>query len=612
MDGSMPNKRSAIMSLSNLVSDEASGTLAEHPYTPVTTSADPSSPTSAVVPLSPDSYHDEGSTRSRTKSHSFDDLSPSSWTYSKDLKDLRPTLERGEETSAKIGVPGGAGKIIRKRQEPPELSELGIGQRASANLHAAYVSEQLKERTKAGLPTEGFPGGTSMSDPNSKTKNSTKPKPQHACPEPDCDKSFSRLFNLRSHMRTHSKARPFVCESCNFAFSRRHDRDRHAKKHLSEKPYKCIVCEATFVRQDALVRHLRMDGVQNACMAAMEQRTLQLHGGDASGYMLAVKQQVREEQQQENKDIDMLLAGALALKNSTDQTDLKSLLSNDHYDDEADGEDEDIDAEESDEKDQRSNMPSDKIKASRPEPRSDEADMKDDSTVRIGSIKKERLSEKQILTRPPSPHQEKNVGYDSGKAPQPYATTPRYEKGYGPPPEFYDDRHGAMNTPRSIYPSPSRTHSRSHSLSQSYSLVQDYHPHPSHHDSTMSAYPPPPPPPYHGSQSKYQPHTSQTHAFRDVQQGYGYSPSSMSRYHERPPPDSRGYSSFDNHDVDHGGSFGARDSTYERSSEGSTTGPQAWTAPNGAETQPEATEAEPDKSIFEAAMGLLRIRASQT
>ncbi|KAI8362460.1 hypothetical protein B0O80DRAFT_100540 [Mortierella sp. GBAus27b] len=607
MEGSSPTKRSMIMSLSHLVSDEASGAQAAHPFAPATTSGDPSSPTSAVVPLSPNSYHDEGSVRSRHKSLSFDAHTPS-WSYSKDLKDIRPTIERTEDGVLKAGGLPGSTKQIRKRQEPPELSELGIGQRASANLHAAYVSEQLKERTKAGLPMEGFPGVVGLSDLGPKTKNSNKPKPQHACPEPDCDKSFSRLFNLRSHMRTHSKARPFVCDACNFAFSRRHDRDRHAKKHLSEKPYKCIVCEATFVRQDALVRHLRMDGVQNACMAAMEQRTLQLHASDSNGYMLAAKQQARDEQQQmlqqENKDIEMALVGALVHNNSTDAMDMKLSNSDDQYSNEADGEDQDAHTDVSDDKEQSMAL------GSRPESRADDSDLKDDLGTR--SIKKERLSEKQILTRPPSPHQEKNVGYDTNKAPQPYSTTSRYDKGYGPPDFYGDDRHGPMNnSARSIYPSPSRTHSRSHSQSQSYTTATaDFHPHPSHHESTLSTYPPPPP--FHGAQTKYHPHT--------YQPNYGYNnPSSMSRYHERPPHESKGYSSFD---ADHGGSFGARESGYDRPND---SGPQPWAAAaaainGGADAQAEVggagaggpTEGEPDKSIFEAAMGLLRIRSSQT
>lgn len=597
IDGALPNKRQMAMSLSNLVSEDGSGVQAEHPFTSGTTSADPSSPTSAVVPLSPNSYHSEGS---RNKSLSFDDNTPSLWT-NKDSKDIQMGLDRNEDGTRTVG--SNMTKQVRKRQEPPELSELGIGQRASANLHAAYVSEQLKERTKAGLPTDGLLGAVALSDLNAKAKNSAKPKPQHACPEPDCDKSFSRLFNLRSHMRTHSKARPFVCESCNFAFSRRHDRDRHAKKHLSEKPYKCIVCEATFVRQDALVRHLRVDGIQNACMAAMEQRTLQLQGGDANSYMLAAKQQVHDEQQQEGKEIDMKSALQSALRGA-EGVDMKGMMSDDLYNrDEAnDIDDEDIDTEESDEADQ----PSDKVKRSESHP--EDADMKDEA-LRLGSIKRERPSEKQIQTRPPSPHQEKNVGYESNKGAQPYSN--RYsEKGYGLQDPYGEDRHGPMNTPRSIYPSPSRTHSRSHSQSQPYSVASDYHSHSSQHESAAFH---PPPSSYHGSQSKYPPHASHTHPYREAPSNYGYSPSSsMSRYHERPPHDSRGYSSYgDHHDADHGGAYGSRDSAYERSSEGSHSGPQPWTATDGLEAPTDMND-EPDKTIFEAAMGLLRIRASQT
>ncbi|KAF9423966.1 hypothetical protein BGZ94_008110 [Podila epigama] len=279
-DHTLPRKRS-VMSLNSIVS--TNGQSRDEPF----------SPSAAVVPHSPPSYQQEmedaNVSRSQSKSLSNDDGAESS---NKSSRSGSAKAEDPPNAQPNVNM-----KVTRKRQEPLELSELGIGQRASANLHAAYVNGQLKERVREGL---------AVPEQDAPKKATTKPKPQHSCPEPDCDKSFSRLFNLRSHMRTHSKARPFVCEDCNFAFSRRHDRDRHAKKHLSEKPYKCIVCDATFVRQDALVRHLRMDGVQNMCMAAMEQRSMQLGDGE-DDYMMAAKQQAHDEQQlQDQRDADEL------------------------------------------------------------------------------------------------------------------------------------------------------------------------------------------------------------------------------------------------------------------------------------------------------------------
>ncbi|KAF8925518.1 hypothetical protein BGZ58_000739, partial [Dissophora ornata] len=625
---SLPRKRSTVMSLANLISDDPSspGVNTEGSFTTASASADPSSPTTAVVPLSPMSYQhesDESGMRPRKKSPYYEDHAPSSWTYS---KESRSGSERSEENQAKTTMGTTAAKPVKKRQEPHELSELGIGQRASANLHAAYVNGQLRERfSKTGIPADGFVVGV---DGNTKPKNPSKPKPSHACPEPDCDKSFSRLFNLRSHMRTHSKARPFVCSSCNFAFSRRHDRDRHAKKHLSEKPYKCIVCEATFVRQDALVRHLRMDGVQNQCMAAMEQRSMLLSGENAGGYMLAAKQQAHDEQQQEDrKGADGRHTGALIRRQdiSKDTSDLSENGDDQEDGDGAEDDEEQDDAEVEEVEGKARGLSKTMEKAGRPASR--QQDAREDVAIRTVAAKGASLNERQTqavaMSRPPSPHQERNGAHDAditeknvGKQ-TPY-TIPWNEKGGSGHQEYYaDDRYGPMHPPhpRSFYPSPSRSHSRSHSQSQPYPMQQEYNGHGPYHD---SPYPPPPPPHgYHGPQTKYQSVAApQGHPYRDGPPSFGYpsaaSSSSAPRYHERPPHDSRGYPGHsEHHGMDHFGAYLRRDSNYERPVESSSLGPQPWVPTNGPETHGDLSELEPDKSIFDAAVGLLRIRASQ-
>ncbi|KAF9360398.1 hypothetical protein BGX26_009523 [Mortierella sp. AD094] len=643
-DGSMPRKRSTIMSLANLVSDSSASPSiqTEGAYTPAIVSVDPSSPTAAVVPLSPSSYqheNDEAGARARNKSLSYEDHAPSSWTYN---KEPRSGSERAEDAQTKSATPGTASNLTssakqaKKRQEPHELSELGIGQRASANLHAAYVNGQLRERSKAGLPIEG------LAEAGTKPKStSNKPKPSHACPEPDCDKSFSRLFNLRSHMRTHSKARPFVCASCNFAFSRRHDRDRHAKKHLSEKPYKCIVCEATFVRQDALVRHLRMDGVQNQCMAAMEQRSTLLNGENGGGYMLAAKQQAHDEQQQEDRNGgDEKQHGALnrrqdPSRDAADHLERKSENEEDPEDAEADDDDEEPGNEEDDEEDEAeleatvirdredikaTKAPKATEKSSNIRPEFQQGvNPKDDGTMRPGTVKGEHTVDRQVhrpaLSRAVSPHQErannhdgviaeKGAGHDSGKH---YTMTPRYEKGSGHQEYYGEDRYGPMHAPhpRSFYPSPSRSHSRSHSQSQPYSMGPEYH-----GPNYLESYPPPPLP-YHGPQSKYPSHAPQGNPYRDMKSGYGYpNGGHLPRYQERNPAHDSRYPPYNEpHVTDHYLHYNGHDSAYERPSEGSSSGLQSWM--NGPEMQSDLSELEPDKSICDAAIGLLRIRASR-
>ncbi|KAK3826128.1 MAG: hypothetical protein J3Q66DRAFT_329504 [Benniella sp.] len=79
--------------------------------------------------------------------------------------------------------------------------------------------------------------------------------PSFPCEFDGCDKVFARLYNLKSHSRTHTNERPFVCSHCTLAFSRNHDLKRHVKIHAGDKPFKCNGCGKSFSRLDALGRH---------------------------------------------------------------------------------------------------------------------------------------------------------------------------------------------------------------------------------------------------------------------------------------------------------------------------------------------------------------------
>ncbi|KAF9581123.1 hypothetical protein BGW38_001975, partial [Lunasporangiospora selenospora] len=601
MEESLSRKRSALMSLSNLVAEELTVNgektecSAEAEDDAESATMESPSPT-AVVPESPESFGrgmDEhapatGATWSAEADEPLGDYGPNG-PQSEDYHDSEPTSPA--TASAKHG---------KRRNEPHELSELGIGQRASANLHAAYVNGQLRERSKLGLPVDGL----ALPGSGDRSKNSSKPKPSHACPEPDCDKSFSRLFNLRSHMRTHSKARPFVCSSCNFAFSRRHDRDRHAKKHLSEKPYKCVVCEATFVRQDALVRHLRMDGVQNACMAAMEQRSLLELGNSASG------------QQRANGEKNQDIASLTELVKSKDH-DLLPAKS----DDDARAAQGMSDLSKDSERAKRA-------AGSEPSPQENRDKVKVepglDSTEQTRSSASVAKAQRARLSRAPSPRAEKSshdagiaerpLNYDSASTKSLYNSSGvRFDKevAHSSPDYYVDDRYPH---PRSFYPSPPRSHSRSHSQSNSFSGPDMVHLGSGHYESSGSP----------GSHSHHTPegqkqHWPMSHSYRESHSNHlsyssGFAATS-SRSHERTgshhyPRGGYHPSMHPEHGQDRYGSM----SSYS-SRDGSVSGfDRQDESPNhvmSRQRSPEPNEDPEDKSMFDAAMGLLHIRSAQ-
>jgi len=84
-----------------------------------------------------------------------------------------------------------------------------------------------------------------------------------SCPVPGCGSTFTRRFNLRGHLRSHTEERPFVCEwpGCNKGFARQHDCKRHQALHSNKSQSNvCQGCRKTFSRLDALNRHLRSEG----------------------------------------------------------------------------------------------------------------------------------------------------------------------------------------------------------------------------------------------------------------------------------------------------------------------------------------------------------------
>ncbi|KAK6984148.1 hypothetical protein R3P38DRAFT_2512688, partial [Favolaschia claudopus] len=77
------------------------------------------------------------------------------------------------------------------------------------------------------------------------------------CPWQGCGSTFTRKFNLNSHIRRHQGERPFCCSwyECGKLFTRRSDCKRHERLHTNGKAFQYLRCGTAFSRRDTLLTH---------------------------------------------------------------------------------------------------------------------------------------------------------------------------------------------------------------------------------------------------------------------------------------------------------------------------------------------------------------------
>ncbi|KAM4063922.1 C2H2 type zinc finger domain protein [Hirsutella rhossiliensis] len=154
------------------------------------------------------------------------------------------------------------------RRVPYSRLSLGILRESIANVKSdrSEIVNYLKRFPKEFLQSALRGEDGQDTEPESPSEDESNPRIQLGCPDPYCDKNFSRPCELKKHMKRHEK--PYGCtfKSCSKRFGSKNDWKRHeSSQHFMLEKWDCDEPNCTKIcqRRESFKNHLQKDHDMN-------------------------------------------------------------------------------------------------------------------------------------------------------------------------------------------------------------------------------------------------------------------------------------------------------------------------------------------------------------
>ncbi|CAI2387526.1 unnamed protein product [Moneuplotes crassus] len=84
----------------------------------------------------------------------------------------------------------------------------------------------------------------------------------YICKYEDCNREFTKIWNLVDHARMHEGIRPYKCSFCSKAFTQKGNLKKHSKQHQhrsieERRQFQCQICKKRYTEKYNLTAHLR-------------------------------------------------------------------------------------------------------------------------------------------------------------------------------------------------------------------------------------------------------------------------------------------------------------------------------------------------------------------